>query len=311
MDIPWLEPLKQQLSNQYQQNNLHHALLISGAKGMGKHQFAIELAQGLLCDSQSGIACGQCKSCLLHTTHAHPDFFIAQDPDAKSIGVDLIRKVVSKAQQKSQLGGASVFYIPDCDKMTDASANALLKTLEEPGQNKYLILTTQASNRLLATILSRCQQYQIRPPKLANLTAWVDAQGVDKNVFETIYQQVNGSPLIALEHAKSDYLVEHKAFLAEFKLLITGKTSAFEFSQQFDEANAGQQLDWLSQAVLKWLNAKLANPAKSPQQALKGLIISDILSLIAKTKAQMLQSGINKKMLYQSLCFKVVDKLKS
>ncbi|MCU4674772.1 DNA polymerase III subunit delta' [Catenovulum sp. 2E275] len=311
MQYPWLNPLIDLLAAQYQQNKLHHALLICGAKGMGKRTFALELAAGLLCEKKTGLPCGQCKSCLLLETQAHPDFFIAEDADAKSIGVDLIRQVVNRAQQKSQLGGALVFYIPDCDKMTEASANALLKTLEEPGNNKYLILTTSAANRLLATIISRCQQYVLKPPKLADLSQWLENQAVDIDAFSQIFAKVNGAPLVALEYAQGDYLTQQAAFLAQFKLLITGKTSAFEFSQTFDENYYLQQLDWLNQAVLSWLGAKLETQVQNNQQAIKRLVISDLLALIVQAKMQMLQSGVNKKIVFQSLCFNMLDKLKS
>lgn len=307
---PWLTGLHTQLSQQYQTNQLHHALLINAAVGMGKRQFAMDFAAGLLCDKKTGQACGQCKSCLLLETQAHPDFFIAEDPAAKSIGVDLIRQVVSRAQQKSQQGGALVFYIPDCDKMTEASANALLKTLEEPGQDKYLILTTASINRLLPTILSRCQQYVLRPPQLSELTSWLAEQNVDLARFETIYQQMNGSPLIALDYAKSDYLDKQKAFLAEFKQLITGQISAFQFSQIFDEKAYNQQLDWLNQAISKWLAAKLQSNSSDPKQAVKRLLISDLNLQLAHARAQMLQSGMNKKTIFQRLCFNLVDGLK-
>lgn len=310
MQYPWLTHLKQQLEQQYQANQLHHALLINAADGMGKRDFALNLAAGLLCNQKTGQACGQCKSCLLLETQAHPDFFIAEDNSAKSIGVDLIRQVVTRSQQKSQLGGALVFYIPDCDKMTEASANALLKTLEEPGQDKYLILTTASINRLLPTILSRCQQYVIRPPQLQDLTDWLAKQDVDVEVFSTIYQQMNGSPLIALEHAKTDYLDKQSTFLAEFKKLITGQISAFQFSQLFDENSYNQQLDWINQAILKWLAVKLKTNSSEPTEAVKRLLISDLNQQLTHARSQMLQSGMNKKIIFQRLCFNLVDGLK-
>lgn len=309
-NFPWLSTLQQTLSEQFAQQRLHHALLIEAGRGLGKREFVLNLAAGLLCETTGVIACGQCKSCQLFASGSHPDLFIAEEPEAKSIGVDLIRQVVSKSQTKSQLGRAKIFIIPDCEKMTEGSANALLKTLEEPGQDTYLLLTTESESRLLPTILSRCQKYKVAPPKLLDIQNWITEQGIDFTDYSDVFELVEQAPLIALELVKTDFLTQHKRFLADFKLLITGKKSAFEFSLNFDDKHYERQLDWMVNAFNQWLKAKLKQEMADANQAAKRLLLSDLTLLITTSRKQMLQSGANKKLIYQSLCLSLEQKLR-
>lgn len=325
LNLPWLVPLQTQLSEQLMLGRLHHALLIEAASGHGKRQFVQALAAGLLCE-QSGVnssgklsvkACGHCKACHLFKSGAHPDFFVANDPDAKSIGVDLIRQLVNKSQTKSQLSGAKVFIIPDCHKMTEAAANALLKTLEEPGENTYLLLTTEQKTRLLPTILSRCQQYFIESPSYQSLQSWLDEQGVNKVDFETIFKQVHQAPLTALDLVKSDYLIKQKAFLANFKRLITQQVTASQFiasinggvNDKFNDQDANLYLDWLNYAIAQWLKAKFERKSETPDAATKRLVLTELDLLINKSRQQMLQSGMNKKLIFQRLMIHISQKL--
>ena len=310
MLYPWLTELANKLTEQFQQARLHHGLLISAPTGFGKRTLAIQLAQNLLCEQVNAKlhkhACGLCKSCHLFAGSAHPDYLMVEDETAKSIGVDLVRKLVLKSQQKSQLSGAQVYIVPDCERMTEASANALLKTLEEPGQQKFIILTSAHTSRLLPTIMSRLQQYKIAPPQQQQLENWLVEQSIDVEEYAKVYPKIISSPLLAVDYIKNDMQQAQQAFLQRFKALLAGKISAAEFAQIYDEQSVFQQLDWLEYAVSAWLESKLKSAtAENEENAVIRLKISDLYQQITQTKRLMLQSGMNKKLLFTSLCSKM------
>ncbi|EWH09717.1 DNA polymerase III subunit delta' [Catenovulum agarivorans DS-2] len=315
MKYPWLNALTTLLTEQYQQARLHHGLLISAPAGFAKRAFAVDLAQNLLCEqvkqNQAKSACGQCKSCHLFMTQAHPDYLLVEDENAKTIGVDLIRRLVVKSQQKAQLGGAQVYIVPDCERMTEASANALLKTLEEPGLQKFIILTSSHPSRLLPTIKSRLQQYKVSPPQVSELTDWLNQAGVEPTNFSQVYPKVIASPLLALDYVKNEKQQAQKAFLAEFKALLSGKITAVQFAQQFNEDEVFQQLEWLEFALGAWLESKLKSQVEKTDAAVIRLKISDLYQQVTQCKQLMLQSGMNKKLLFSSLCSRMRQTLVS
>jgi DNA polymerase-3 subunit delta' len=157
----------------HQQQRLHHALLVAGPAGVGKAALIQALAQRLLCQSANA-PCGYCKSCHLFVAGHHPDFL--QLTVESSIGVDAVREISVFFQQSAQQGGVKLVSVPQAHKMTEAASNALLKTLEEPGNGCFLLLQTDHPQRLLPTILSRCQQWSIAAPSLADAKQFLQQQ---------------------------------------------------------------------------------------------------------------------------------------
>ncbi|TKB45894.1 DNA polymerase III subunit delta' [Thalassotalea mangrovi] len=161
----WLADVAQQLSQLLDQQRLPHGILFNGHPGSGTQDIAQWLAQQLLCTTNGlwGEACGQCKACSLLRAGNHPDL-VHVAAEKAHIGVDSIRQANQFLIKKAQLGQAKVVIIEQAELMTEAAANALLKTLEEPTAYSVLLLTSHDSDRLLATIRSRCTLIDIRPP---------------------------------------------------------------------------------------------------------------------------------------------------
>ncbi|MEW6993679.1 DNA polymerase III subunit delta' [Colwelliaceae bacterium MEBiC 14330] len=161
------------LSRQFEQGKLPHAILIQGAEGSGKKALANWLINLLLCQrpvsssmlagSQIKVkhACGHCKTCLLAKSNSYPDHMLLAN-DNKSLGVDDIRQSNEFIQKTAHIGHAKSILIPQADMMTLAAANALLKTLEEPCANSYIVLLTNDLDAILPTVISRCSVYVIR-----------------------------------------------------------------------------------------------------------------------------------------------------
>src|SRR6185295_15134567 len=161
-------------------DRLPGAMLFTGEEGIGKKRFALEVARALNCRTpKDNEACGVCPSCVRITKLNYPQREDADEwtqiiwTDHPDVGLVVAPKRVLRVEQMRQIekeanfrpfeGKARVFLIDEADKLNDASANALLKVLEEPPRTSYLILITARPAMLLPTILSRCQMIRFSP----------------------------------------------------------------------------------------------------------------------------------------------------
>ncbi len=127
-------PSFEQLVGSYQAGRGHHALLLQSLNGMGGEALIYALCRFLMCRQPEGHkSCGHCHSCQLMQAGTHPDYYALSPEKGKSaLGIDAVRDVNEKLYEHARLGGAKVVWISDAALLTDAAANALLKTLEEP-----------------------------------------------------------------------------------------------------------------------------------------------------------------------------------
>ncbi|MBK8286061.1 MAG: DNA polymerase III subunit delta' [Ahniella sp.] len=209
---PWLAEDWQRLLARREAGRLPHALLIGGARGLGKRLFAEHLRALLLCErpTASGTPCGSCKACHLMRAGNHPDaltitFELRDDGKPRTeITVDQIRALSARFAQTSQRGGWRVAIIEPAEAMNVAAANALLKTLEEPEPNVMMILVSDQWLRLSATIRSRCQRIDVREPEPAQSLAWLIAQGIAAKDAEPALALADGNPGEALVLARPE-----------------------------------------------------------------------------------------------------------
>lgn len=190
---PWSAHRFIELNKRIVTSTLHHGILLSGKTGIGKGQFAMSLAKSLLCDSlEENSTCGKCQGCLLFQAGSHPDFHLVESE--KQIGVDAIRQVTSQLQKTPQIGKNKVCIISQAESLTEAAANALLKTLEEPTPNTYLILVTDTQHKLLPTILSRCEKQILSLPTKQETLEWLASNNPNINVPSAIIDLFAESP---------------------------------------------------------------------------------------------------------------------
>ncbi len=174
------ERVKQLLGRMLIAHRVPGALLFSGEEGIGKKLFALELAKALNCRSREGVeACGKCSICVRTAMLNYPD---SKDPDeleriiwtnhpdvgmvvapGRWLKVDQMRALEREANYRPFEGAARVFLIDNADQLNDASANALLRTLEEPPPTSHVILITSRPAVLLPTVRSRCQAIRFSP----------------------------------------------------------------------------------------------------------------------------------------------------
>jgi DNA polymerase-3 subunit delta' len=213
---PWLhEPLAQAL----RQNA--HAMLLHGESGVGQFELGMALAGALLCeDDGAARPCGRCPACHLMGARAHPDFR-ALIPEALSLAlgwteeggdgegarsrtakpsreirVEAVRSAIDWSRQTPSRNRGKVLLIHPAQAMNAVTANALLKTLEEPPGSLRLLLCTSDPELLLPTVRSRCQRLRVPVPKRAVAIPWLEAQGVAD--APAMLTAAGGRPLDAL-----------------------------------------------------------------------------------------------------------------
>jgi DNA polymerase-3 subunit delta' len=137
-------------------NRISHAYIFVGEEGVGKFFTAINLAKALNCETAAD-ACDSCPSCIDIDKGIHPDVLIIK-PEGDQIKIDQIRRAEERLAFSVLRGRKKILIIDKAHTMNISSANALLKTLEEPSEGTVIILITSAPNLLPATVLSRCQR---------------------------------------------------------------------------------------------------------------------------------------------------------
>ncbi|MCW8108698.1 DNA polymerase III subunit delta' [Alteromonas ponticola] len=244
--LPWFVSYYHTIVSRLSANRLHHALLLAGTEGIGKLQLAEHIAKFMLCkmpvDEQ---ACQRCQSCQLFAAGTHPDFHILQSE--RQIGVDLVREGISKLSRTSQLSGNKVLIIPAAESMTEAAANALLKTLEEPTANTYLILVTHQLSRMLPTILSRCEKHVLVPPSTEQSLSWLKQQGMGE-VTEAQLHAYGNAPLKVQRSLSTESGIQYTDFVAALDNIIAGKGDEMQFAGEWQD-EAKRVVSWCQHYV--------------------------------------------------------------
>lgn len=235
---------------------LPHALLLYGAEGLGKNAFARSLAKSLLCQqpAEDGAACGKCGKCRLVTAGTHPDLsVIVPTPPEKSsskkpvlhIRIGAIRTLCSKLASTSQLEGYRIALFENADRMVIQAANALLKTLEEPGADTLIILVTSRPHRLPVTIRSRCQSIRFPNPGETEALEWLAAQGIKK--AEVALNLAHGAPLVAARYEEEQR--QDRELLSAALLAATRGEATLSYAQKLSNLPKDKSFAWL----LDWI----------------------------------------------------------
>ena len=218
---PWLESSWQRLLST--RKRPAQALLLAGPRGVGKGALAQAWAQALLCEAplSDGAACGHCPACHWFDTGAHPDFRLltlqektgkeGESKMAVSIDVEQARETVDFVQLSTYRAGFRVVLVNPADSLNLASANALLKVLEEPPLNTVFMLVSDQPRRLLPTIRSRCTRLDIGLPATAVATQWLLEQQLEDAA--TLLDLSGGAPLDALNWAEGAELEARRSVL--------------------------------------------------------------------------------------------------
>lgn len=290
MMFPWQTSTWASLVQRVEQARLSHALLFSGPAGTGKRQFARAFAHYLLCEQRTpqGQACGECVSCRLLAAGSHPDLHLLRSPlvaiaegvaaedDVQAsegegdtpetgtsktkasgeISVAQVRALSSALSVAAHRGGLRVVVAYPADAMNAVAANALLKTLEEPGSGVIFLLVSDAPHRLLPTITSRCQVVAMPIPDRATALQWLAAENA---ATEEQLALLGGAPVKAAELSRGEYWATHAEFAralaqgAQIDAVAVARTLESEIKRQDREAQAGTPRTVDLRVVIGWL----------------------------------------------------------
>ena len=184
-----------------------HAIIFSGAEGIGKKEIAETCAATLLCENSiGGEPCGECASCKLSAAGSHPDFYIVAPDETKAtrnIKIGQIRALQAEVSLRPVQADSRVVLIDGAEFMNNAAANCLLKTLEEPQSQTIFILLTANRAGLLMTIRSRCRTFNFDKLKTQEICGVLLSRGIETDRAEKISIIADGSLGRALKLAES------------------------------------------------------------------------------------------------------------
>lgn len=181
----------QTLKNAIIQNRIAHAYLFCGPRGTGKTSIAKIFAKTLNCTYSQDAPCGVCENCKMAANGSHPD--IIEIDAASNNGVDEVRNLIDKVKYAPMQGKYKIYIIDEVHMMTSGAFNALLKTIEEPPAHVIFIFATTEPNKVLPTIISRCQRFDFNKVSMHDIKYRLSV--VCKN--EGIEIDENGLTLIA------------------------------------------------------------------------------------------------------------------
>ena len=193
------EAIAATLGNALLQNRIAPAYLFSGPRGTGKTSSARILARSLNCIGSEGPTPEPCGSCELCTSIAAGNALDVIEIDAASnTGVDNIRELIERSRFAPVQARWKVYVVDECHMLSTAAFNALLKTLEEPPPRVVFVLATTDPQRVLPTILSRCQRFDFRRIPLQALEqhlVWIAEQeqiGITPEALHVVAQRAQG-----------------------------------------------------------------------------------------------------------------------
>jgi DNA polymerase-3 subunit delta' len=234
----------------------------------------------------------------------HPDLMrVAPEEGKRQIRIDPIREVNGFVSQTAQQGGHRVILISPAEAMNVASGNALLKSLEEPGDRTLFLLLSDLPSRLLPTIRSRCQHWSLPPPALDACLPWLAERLGSEEEARFWWQVAGGLPLEALARAEPEARALRQQLVDTFEALVRGGepvAEAARLDRQSAEAILWYGIAWLEDLIRLGLSGGsqgLRNPDLLPlyRQAVKNARARDWFRLLdyAREQRRLLAIGGN------------------
>lgn len=301
---PWQRAAWDRICRAIDADRLGHALLLQGRSGVGKSAFVDALAARLLCEgAPADTACGHCRSCALLAAGSHPDLSRVVIPEGKTgIGIDQIRELIEYFTLVSHYGRRKIAILRPADAMNRATANALLKVLEEPPAGALLILETARPETLLPTLRSRCQRLVLEAAPDTQTLAWL-GEAVPEYPPDTLQDLLwiaGGGPLLARQAAEEGWLTIVGDVVRHMTAVAQGRMHATQAAQSTEAVGLVRLVDFMELVC----HALLAHAADAGQARLPGgvdlnaladglhsKVVADFAAEALALKGQALQSA--------------------
>ncbi len=256
--VPWLGPIRERLAAMQDEGRLPHGLLLAGSPGAGQPEIAAWLGARLLCRSPvAGGACGQCADCRLVLAGSHPDFrWIGVLADRKDISIDQVRALSLSLAMRSYRGGAKVSILAPAEAMNAKAFNALLKTLEEPAPETYLMLAAGRIDRMPRTVASRCMRVRLPLPGEREALEWLAAQSASE-AWPALLELAGGAPFLAADHAQEGLGALDAEMRGAISAAIDGRLDVVAFAEACSRNAPAARIAWLE----SWLTRSLKEAA--------------------------------------------------
>jgi DNA polymerase-3 subunit delta' len=218
-------------------NNPRHAYLVTGSYGVGRRTLALRFAQALNCPEPLSpeVPCRTCRTCKLIEQMHYPDLTIVQaDQVGGILKVDEVRELQHRLALAPYEGQYRVALLLRFEEANPSAANALLKTLEEPPPQVVLVLTAESAERLLPTIVSRCEVLRLRPLPIGIVQQGLrDLWGLPDDQARLFAHISGGRPGYALQLYNSpDLLARRQAWLDDHaQLLSASRVDRFAYAE--------------------------------------------------------------------------------
>lgn len=259
---PWLTQPYKQLIKQYQSERPHHALLLHMPEYYGEDLLVNAVGRWLMCLEPDGEkTCGHCRGCQLMNAGNHPDWHeIVPEANKSTLGIERIRQLTNVLYERAQQGGNKVIWIPNVASLTDAAANALLKTLEEPPEKTYFLLGTHEPNKILATIRSRCLYWPLTVPTEEYSYQWLQRHypTLDYPTIITAVRLSHGSPLRA--STLLGELWQQRTQVIDAFISALNTQDLLKLLPALNQDNAVERLDWLLACFIDAMKYQFSAP---------------------------------------------------
>ncbi|TNF89613.1 MAG: hypothetical protein JSU67_08860 [Gammaproteobacteria bacterium] len=238
--LPWQTDLLKRALELKASHHLPHAVMIDSNSSQDMTSFIGHLSMLLLCDAVTELSpCGQCDACRMMLAGTYADFsLVSLEADektqkiSKNIKIEQIRNLIHEVSLTHQYQRLKIAAIYPAEAMNRASANALLKTLEEPAPGVLLLLVTHNRGRIPITLRSRCQSWSVGLPGQAQAREWLANEGFEAQDIERYLDYAGGDPVLALELEQNDYASLVKQFKTRFGQFLRGDLSVTGLCQE-------------------------------------------------------------------------------
>lgn len=316
---PWQQTVWDTLTGRFPK--LGHGLLFYGKKGCGKEAFAQYFLAWILCANRhaNNAPCGECGSCLWLKSDTHPNYVhISTDEENKKqnakIKIEKIRDLLPFVQQT--VDGWRVIVIEPAEALNMSSANALLKTLEEPGDRVVIILLADHYLKLPATIRSRLQHFALDRISEAQASEYLSEHlpNLDQTQKQLLLNLSNQMPLQAMQLAQAEWLNKRQEFLNDWQKLVTQKNMPMAIATKWNKAlnfsDFSHMFEYLlSDLICVKLNQQVKNPdldlsVLSEQYTLEFLFT--IYSDLQQSK-RFIEQNVQSNLVLDQLCIKLMN----